>query len=94
MENSLPQARLDKNWDYRLSNKAFKNLNKFPSAERKRIFDALESMKSSPFAGDTKPIQGEENLYRRRAGSYRIYFRPRLGYKILDIPEITRKQSH
>ncbi|MDO8676922.1 MAG: hypothetical protein Q7K16_04770 [Candidatus Azambacteria bacterium] len=63
-------------------------------AEQQRIFSVLDGMKSNPFLGDTKPIQGEENLYRRRVGNYRIYFKPLIDYRMLDIPEITRKQSH
>jgi mRNA-degrading endonuclease RelE of RelBE toxin-antitoxin system len=54
---------------------------------------ALEEMKANPFAGDVRPIQGEVNLYRRRVGSYRIYFRPLAARRLLDVPEINRKQS-
>ena len=94
MANFTHQRKSEKNWDYRLSKKALKNLKKIPFPDQRRIFDVLESMKLEPFSGDAKPIQGEENLYRRRIGNYRIYFRPVSEYKILDIPEITRKQSH
>lgn len=82
------------NWDYRLADKAVKNLKRFPKSDQRRIFEALEEMKFTPFSGDNKPIQGEENLYRRRVGSYRIYFQPRFQQKLLDIPEIVRKQSN
>lgn len=82
------------NWDYRLARSAMKNLKRFPKEEQKRIFASLEEMKSNPFRGDVKLMQGEENLYRRRVGSYRIYFRPIVQHGFLDIPEIERKQSH
>lgn len=82
------------NWDYRLARQAIKNLKRFPKEEQKRIFTALEGMKSDPFVGDVKLMQGEENLYRRRVGNYRIYFRPIIKQGLLDIPEIERKQSH
>ena len=81
-------------WDYRLARQAFKNLKKFPKKEQERIFIVLEEMKLDPFSGDIKLMQGEENLYRRRVGSYRIYFRPLAERGLLDIPEIERKQSH
>lgn len=80
-------------WDYRLADKAVKKLKRFPRHDQKRIFEALEEMKTDPFRGDAKPIQGEYNLYRRRTGSYRIYFRPLWELELLDIPEIERKQS-
>ena len=80
-------------WDYRLADSALKNLKRFPGSDRRRIYEALEAMKTDPFRGDVKPVQGEENLYRRRVGAYRIYFRPALALRLLDIPEIERKQS-
>ena len=57
-------------WDYRLANRAIKTLKRFPRDDQRRIFEELENMKHSPFHGDTKPIQGEVNLYRRRVGAY------------------------
>ncbi|OGZ98331.1 MAG: hypothetical protein A3G49_01560 [Candidatus Sungbacteria bacterium RIFCSPLOWO2_12_FULL_41_11] len=82
------------NWDYRLSDKALKNLKEFPKQDRLRIYEALETMKDAPFIGDIKPIQGEENLWRRRIGAYRIYFRPFHEKRVFDIPGIERKRSH
>ena len=81
-------------WDYRLARQTFKNIKRFPEKEQERIFTILEKMKVNPFSGDIKLIQGEENLYRRRVGSYRIYFRPIKLQHIFDIPLIERKQSH
>lgn len=81
------------NWDYKLSDRALKNIKRFPTRDRVRIFEALEEMKTEPLLGDTKPIQGEENLYRRRVGAYRIYFWPLREGRMLEIPEIIRKQS-
>jgi len=51
-------------------------------------------MKVDPFSGDIKLMQGEENLYRRRIGNYRIYFRPIKLQHIFDISLVERKQSH
>lgn len=76
MGNSLLQGKSKNSWDYSFSNSALKNLKRFPKYEQKRIFNTLENMKLDLFGGDTKPIQGEINLYRRRVGDYRIYFRP------------------
>lgn len=80
-------------WDYRLAKQAFKNLEKFPKKEQEKIYVILEGMKGNPFLGDIKLMQGEENLYRRRVGNYRIYFRPIKSLRVLDIPLIERKHS-
>lgn len=81
------------NWDYKLAHQSVKNVKRFPAKDRKRIFDALEEMRRDPFCGDVKPMQGEETLWRRRVGSYRIYFRPQYKEYLLEIPEIVRKQG-
>ncbi|MBI2591231.1 MAG: hypothetical protein HYW34_00965 [Candidatus Brennerbacteria bacterium] len=81
-------------WDYRLARQAFRNIERFPRKEQERIFAVLEEMKINPFAGDIKLMQGEENVYRRRTGNYRIYFRPNTLQHIFDISLIERKQSH
>ena len=82
------------NWGYRLARHAVKALKRFPKYDRKRIFETLEEMRLDPFKGDIKLIQGEKNLYRRRIGTYRIYFRPIHTHYLFDIPEICRRQSH
>ena len=80
-------------WDYRLARQAFKNLKRFPKKEQERIFLVLEEMKADPFSGDIKLMQGEENLYRRRKGNYRIYFLPHQTQHVLDISLIERRSS-
>jgi len=50
-------------------------------------------MKEDPFSGDIKLMQGEENLYRRRKGNYRIYFRPIQSQHIFDVSLIERRTS-
>lgn len=80
-------------WDYKLARQAFKNIKKFPKKEQERIFEVLEGMKADPFSGDIKLMRGEENLYRRRKGNYRIYFRPHQSQHILDVSLIERRSS-
>jgi mRNA-degrading endonuclease RelE of RelBE toxin-antitoxin system len=81
-------------WDYDLANRVVKNLKRIQKRDRERIITALEEMKINPFIGDLKLIQGEDNLYRRRIGNYRIYFRPSTNRHIFYVPEINRKQSY
>ncbi len=82
------------NWDYKLAHQVVKNLKRLPRKDQERIIATLEEMKVNPFSGDLRLMQGESNLYRRRVGNYRIYFRPYLAKRLLDIPEITRKRSN
>lgn len=81
------------NWDYNLARQAERQLKRFPKHDQHRVFLVLEEMKFNPFRGDVRLMQGEENLWRRRTGNYRIYFRPQKELHILDIPLIEHKQS-
>lgn len=80
-------------WDYKLARQAFKNLKKFPAKEQERIFNALEEMKAGPFLGDIVKLGGEDNVWRRRIGNYRIKYRVFTDEKIIDIYDIDRRTS-
>ena len=60
--------------DYRIifEKAAVKFLQKQPSAQQKRIMNAIRGLPSS---GDIKAMQGHECLYRLRVGSYRVIYR-------------------
>lgn len=81
-------------WDYRLTRQAFKNLRKFPRKEQERIFDVLEEMKTNPLFGDIAKLGGEENVWRKRIGNYRLKYRLLVNEKIIDIYDIERRASN
>ena len=52
---------------------ALKFLDKRDNKTKIRIINALEGLKTVPFKGDIKELEGE-NLLRLRVGSYRVLF--------------------
>jgi mRNA-degrading endonuclease RelE of RelBE toxin-antitoxin system len=50
-------------------------------------------MKSDPLGGDVKRLRGERSAWRRRAGSYRIFFDVDPESLIVDIVDIARRTS-
>jgi mRNA-degrading endonuclease RelE of RelBE toxin-antitoxin system len=50
-------------------------------------------MESDPLGGDIKRLQGERSAWRRRAGSYRIFFDVDPQNRIVDIVDIARRTS-
>ncbi|MBI5400683.1 MAG: type II toxin-antitoxin system RelE/ParE family toxin [Candidatus Yonathbacteria bacterium] len=80
-------------WDYRLARRVFRNLKKFPKKEQERVFDVLEKMKEDPFLGDIVKIGGEDNVWRKRVGSYRIKYRLWADEKIIDIYDVERRTN-
>ena len=80
-------------WAIHTPKRVVKNLQKFPQADKKRIIEILRECAVNPWEGDIVKIQGEENLWRRRVGSYRILFSPNTAMKVVEIKEIERRTS-
>jgi mRNA-degrading endonuclease RelE of RelBE toxin-antitoxin system len=50
-------------------------------------------MAEDPFSGDTLKLHGMENRWRRRAGSYRIFFAVDTTALAVSVSAITRRTS-
>jgi mRNA-degrading endonuclease RelE of RelBE toxin-antitoxin system len=50
-------------------------------------------MAKDPFSGDVLKLAGEEGRWRRRVGSYRIFFRLDAGRKMVWVSAIVRRTS-
>lgn len=50
---------------------ALKSLQKQPRTQQERLLRAIQAL---PDVGDIKPMNGHENLYRLRVGSYRVIY--------------------
>jgi len=50
-------------------------------------------MADDPFAGDVLKLEGEGNLWRRRVGSYRIFFVVDAATRTVAISAISRRTS-
>lgn len=79
------------NWDVRVTKPARKNLRRFPSDYRDRITRAIEELEVFPFRGDIQKIGPAS--WRRRVGSYRIFFDVYYEDHVIVITAITRRQS-
>ncbi|MBZ5591023.1 MAG: type II toxin-antitoxin system RelE/ParE family toxin [Acidobacteriia bacterium] len=64
-----------------------------PLRDRQRILRALASMQQEPFSGDVARLQGQPLTWRRRVGSYRIFFDIHRDSGLIDILEIVRRTS-
>lgn len=81
-------------WQIRVAKTAEKQLRRIPKNDIKRISDAMDSMEANPFNGDIVKLGGENNIWRRRIGNYRIKYRLLIDEKIVDIYDIDRRTSN
>jgi mRNA-degrading endonuclease RelE of RelBE toxin-antitoxin system len=80
-------------WTLRIARRAEKALAKIPGKSRRLIIGALQEMQLDPFSGDIVRLTSERSAWRRRVGSYRIFFDIDPDRRYVDIVEITRRTS-
>lgn len=83
----------NKSWDFRVADKVYKTLRKFPKPIAQKIVQAIEALPKNPYAGDIEKIKGEQFLWRRRVGEYRIFFEIHQDRRFIDVVRVERKGS-
>jgi len=53
----------------------------------------LEQLGEDPYAGDVEKLDGRENVWRRRVGSYRIFYELSVAKRTVFIFKIERRTS-
>jgi mRNA-degrading endonuclease RelE of RelBE toxin-antitoxin system len=61
-------------WTVLVARPAQKQRARFPAKDQARISAAIAQMADDPFAGDVLKLEGEACRWRRRVGSYWIFF--------------------
>jgi mRNA-degrading endonuclease RelE of RelBE toxin-antitoxin system len=81
------------NWRLQIARRAVKALEKLPAEDRRFIRSALGAMRNDPFSGDIKRLRNERSAWRRRVGSYRIFFDVYPETLTVNVVEIARRTS-
>ena len=80
-------------WKIRVAKTAEKQLRRIPKKDIDRIIDAVDNMEADPFSGDIIKLGGEDHVWRRRIGNYRIKYKILMNERIVDIYDIDRRTS-
>jgi mRNA interferase RelE/StbE len=84
---------LNVSWVLEIDPDVYKILRKFPKKDAKRILFAIWSLPVDPFEGDIEKMKGEENIWRRRIGAYRIFYEIIPREKIISVYHVERRTS-
>jgi len=79
------------NWLVIVTKKTRKKVDKFPAKDQIKIRAELHLMENNPFTGDVVWMK-DEDLHRRRVGSYRIIFE-KLDGNVVRVYKIERRTS-
>ncbi len=80
-------------WKIHITDSATKELRDVPTKLRNRITVSIDEMAESPFRGDIKKLAGNNNVWRRRIGSYRIFYTANTQEQTVFILGINRRTS-
>jgi mRNA interferase RelE/StbE len=81
------------NWQLKIRDKTHKTLSRFPKKDQERLTVAIEGLPTNPFIRDIEKMRGEENIWRRRIGAYRIFYEINLQEKVIYVFRIERRTS-
>lgn len=69
----------------KIANRARRAIESLDLEAQEKILDQLDRLQKDPFSGDVKKIKGQEDIFRLRLGSYRIYFRVTFSSRSIEI---------
>ena len=81
-------------WNVEIRVKVRKALEKIPAKNARDIIATIQEFKINPFSGDIEKIKGEINTWRRRVGSYRIFYEIYQQTHSVFVYHIERRGSH
>ena len=81
-------------WRISVANIAKKQLNKIHWQDTEKIEAAIEALSVDPFKGDIQKLTDKENNWRRRVGSYRIFYKVDFALHVVYILEVKRRTSN
>ncbi len=82
------------NWALQTDPSVFKWLKKIPYKDAERILFTIKSMSFDPYQGDIQKMKGEKDTWRRRVGSYRIFYEIFQDENLVVVFKIERRTSH
>ena len=85
---------LNRNWVLRIDESVYKFLSRIPQKDARHIVSVISILPNNPFYGDIQKIKDEENVWRRRIGTYRIRYELIPKEKIVHVFLVERRTSN
>lgn len=82
------------NWVLQIDESVHKFLSRIPRKDARRIISVISGLPKNPFLGDIQKMKGEENVWRRRTGSYRIRYELITKERVIHVFLVERRTSN
>ena len=80
-------------WEVLIRSKTAKNIETLPKENVARIKEVFYLMRINHYQGDIEKMEGEKNVWRRRVGSYRIFYELFSQKKVIYIFRVERRTT-
>ena len=80
-------------WIVHVDRAVEKQLRRIPRRDAERVFSAITEMAANPYSGDVVKMHGEEDVWRRRVGAYRIFFEVLSEERVVYVYRVERRTS-
>lgn len=84
---------LPKKWRLVVHGAVVKVNKKLPISDQTKINEVIKLLPENVFAGDALKVQGEENVWRRRIGQYRLFYELHKNEGIVFVFRLERRSS-
>lgn len=81
-------------WALKIDRGVYKDLSKIPKNHGLKILAVIEDLPTDPHFGDIQKIKGEEKLWRRRVGQYRIFYEILAQEKLINVLWVEKRSSN
>ncbi len=81
------------NWSLEIDSDVSGALKKIPRQYAENILEAIKLLPANPYFGDIKKMKGEDNVWRRRLGSYRLFYKIKIPERIILVFRLERRTS-
>lgn len=78
-------------WEVKIAKRVLKQAKRIPKKDAERLFIVLQTLSQNPYKGDIEKLEGEENVWRRRIGAWRIIYEIFPKWKIVLVEDIRRR---
>ncbi len=80
-------------WELHIDPSVLKALKKIPRRDKETLLEVIHFLPLNPFFGDIQKMKGAEDTWRRRVGSYRIFYRLKNFERVILVFDLERRTS-
>ena len=80
-------------WELQIDPSVFKALRRIPKRDTEALLAAIRLLPVDPYFGDIKKMRGEQDVWRRRIGAYRIFYKVKGAERIVLVFRAERRTS-